>query len=118
MIDRFEHLELAFRIILDHDLQGPQHRHAPQRGAIEFLADAELQHADIDHAVGFRNPDALDEFADRRRRHAAPLQSGNGRHPRIVPAKDMAAADKLGQYALRQQRVGQIETGEFVLMRP
>ena len=50
MIDRLQLLELAFGIVLDHDFQGPQHRHAPQRRAIELFADTELQHADIDHA--------------------------------------------------------------------
>ena len=117
MIRGFELLDLAFRIILDHDLQRPQHRHAPQRRLVEMLADAEFQHADIDDAVGFGDADALDEFADRRRRHAAPSQAGDGGHARIVPAADMAAAHQFGQHALRQHRVSQIEPGEFVLMR-
>ena len=117
VVDRLDLLDLPFRIILDHDLQRPQHRHAPLRRPVQLLADAEFQHADIDHAVGFGHADALDEFADRRRRHAAPLQAGNGRHARIVPAGDMAVAHELGQNPLRQQRIGQIEAREFVLMR-
>ena len=72
MIDRLELLDLPLRIVLDHDLQWPQHRHAPQRGAIELLANAIFEHADIDDAVGLGNADAPDKFADRRRRHAAP----------------------------------------------
>ena len=82
-----------------------------------MFADAEFQHADVDHAVGLCHADALDEFADRRRRHPAPLQAGDGRHPRIVPAGDVAAAHQFGQHPLRQQRVGQIEPRHFVLMR-
>ena len=117
MIDGFEFFALPFRIILDHDLQRPQHRHAAQRRLVEILADAEFQHADVDHAVGLGDADALDEFADRRRRHAAPLQAGDGRHPRIVPAGDMAAAHQFGQHPLRQQRVGQVEPRDFVLTR-
>ncbi len=108
---------LAFRIILDHDLQRPQHRHPPLRRLVENFADAEFQHADVDDAVGFRDPDALDEFPDRRRRHPAPLQAGDGRHARIVPAGDVAAAHEFGQHPLRQQRIGQIEPREFVLVR-
>ncbi len=77
MVDGLELLDLAFRIILDHDLQRPQHRHAPLRRLVEVLANAEIQHADIDHAVGLGHADALDEFAHRFRRHAAPLQTGN-----------------------------------------
>ncbi len=117
MIDRFELLDLAFRIIFDHDFQRPQHRHAPQRRLVELLANAELQHADVDHAVGLGDPDALDEFADRRRRHAAPLEPGDGRHPRIVPGRDVAVAHELGQDALGQQRIGDVEPRHFVLVR-
>ncbi len=117
MIDRLELLALAFRIVLDHDLERPQHRHPAQRRLVEEFADAELQHADIDDAVGLGHADALDEFADRRRRHAAPLQARNRRHARIVPAGDMAVAHELGQHALGQQRVGQVQPGEFILPR-
>ena len=117
MVDGLELLALPFRVVLDHHLQWPQHRHAPLRRPVENFADAEFQHPDVDHAVGFRHPDALDEFADRRRRHPAPLQPGNGRHPRIVPAGDVAAAHQFGQHPLRQQGVGQVEAREFVLAR-
>ena len=79
---------------------------------------AELEHADIDHAVGLGDADALDEIADRLRRHAAPAQAGERRHARIVPAGDMAAAHQLGQHALGQHRVGEVEPRELVLPRP
>ena len=82
-----------------------------------MLADGKFQHADIDDAVGLGHADALDEIADRRRRHAAPAQAGERRHARIVPAADMAAAHQFGEHALRQHRVGEIEPGELVLMR-
>ena len=117
MVDRFDLLDLPFGVVLDHDLERPQHRHPPLRRLVEDFADAEFEHADIDHAVGLRNADALDEFPDRRRRHAAPLQAGNRRHARIVPAGDMAAAHEFGQHPLGEQRVGQIEAREFILMR-
>ena len=42
---------------------------------------------------------------------------GQRRHARIVPAADMAAAHEFGEHAFRQHRVGEIEPGEFVLMR-
>jgi hypothetical protein len=117
MVDRLQLLDLAFGIILDHDFQRPQHCHAAQRRLVEVLPDAELEHADIDHAVGLGHADALDEFADRRRRHAAALQAGHRRHARIVPACDMAVAHQLGQHAFRQQRVGEVQPRELVLSR-
>ena len=61
--------------------------------------------------------DALDEIADRFRRHAAAAETGNGRHARIVPAGDIAAAHQSGQHALRQQRMGDVEPRHFILMR-
>ena len=33
-----------------------------------------------------------------------------------IPAKNMAVADELRQHALGQQRVGQVQPGEFVLV--
>src|ERR1700722_18286059 len=102
VIDGFELFRPAFRVILDHHLERPQYRHAPQRRLVEKFADAELQHADIDDAVGLGDPDTPNEFADRGRRYTTPLQAGDGRHARIVPAGDVAAADEFGQNPLRQ----------------
>ena len=73
--------------------------------------------ADVDDAVGFGDADALDEIADRLGRHAAPPQPRKRRHARIVPAADVAAAHQLGEHALRQHRISEIEPREFVLMR-
>jgi hypothetical protein len=105
-------------IIFDHDFQRPQHRHSALRRLVEMLADRRLQHSDVDHAVGFGDADALDEIADRRRRHTAAAQAGKRRHARIVPAARHAAANELGQHPLRQHRVGEIEPRELVLMGP
>ena len=78
---------------------------------------AEFQHADIDDAVGFGHADPLDEFPDRRGGTPRRCKPGEGRHARIVPAGDVAAAHQFGQHALGQERVGEIEPREFVLMR-
>src|SRR5215510_735972 len=118
MIDGLELLALSLGIVLDHDLERPQHRHAALGDAVEHLAHRELEHADIDHAVGLGNANALDEVADRLRRHAAPAQPRDRRHARIVPAFDMAVANELGEHAFRQHRVGQVEASELVLPRP
>ena len=77
-----------------------------------------LEHAGVDDAVGLGDPDPLDEIADRLRRHAAAAQSRKRRHARVVPALDVAAAHQLGQHALRQHRVGEVEARELVLSRP
>src|ERR1700733_5591329 len=105
MVDRFEFLNLSFRIVLDHDLERPQYCHPALRGLVQNLADAEFEHADIDDAVGLGNADALDEFPDRGWRYAAPLHPRNRGHARIVPAGHMATAHEFGQNTLRQQRI-------------
>ena len=117
MIDGVDLFGFAFRIVLDHDFEGPQHRHAALRRPVENFTDAKFQHSDVHNAVGLCHADALDEFPDRRGRDAAPLQPGDGRHPWIVPAGDVATANQFGQHPLREQRIAQIEPREFVLMR-
>jgi hypothetical protein len=117
VVHRIQFLDLAFRVILDRYLERTQHRHAPQRGLVERLANAELKHSGIDRAIGLGYTDAFDEIADRFWRHAAPAKACDGRHARIVPAGDMAAAHQLGEHALRQDRVCEIEPRELILMR-
>ena len=76
-----------------------------------------LEHRHVDHAVGLGDADAADEIAQRLGRHAAAAQPRQRRHPRIVPTGDVAAAHQLGEHALGQDRIGQIEPREFVLAR-
>ena len=118
MIDRLELLALAFRIILDHDLERPQHRHAPQRVLVEMLRGCENS--------SMPTSTTLLALATPMRLTNSRIASG-GTPRRFSPAivgmrgssqpRDMAAAHQLGQHPLRQQRVGQIEPREFVLMR-
>ena len=109
----------ALGIILDHELQRAQHRHAPRRRPVQLLADGMLEHGDVDDAVGAwrrrcgaTNSRIAAGGTPRRRK------PGQRRHARIVPAADMAAAHQLGQHALRQHRVAEIEPRELVLARP
>ena len=118
MVDRFELLRLPFRVVLDHDLEGPQHRHPPQRGAVEHVRGSRCSNiATSTTLLALATPMRAHEFAQRLRRHAAPAQARKRRHARVVPAGDMAAAHQLGEDALREHRVGEIEPGELVLMR-
>ena len=117
MIDGIELFDLSLRVVFDHDFQRTQHRHPAQRLFIEDLANREIEHADIDHAVGLGDADAFDEIADGLGRHAAPAQARDRRHAGIVPTADVSIAHQFGQHALGQHRVGQIEPREFVLMR-
>src|SRR5581483_10151388 len=93
VVDSFDLLDLAFGVVFDHDLERPKHRHSSKRGLIQDFANAELEHSPVDHAVGFGNTDAFDEFADRRRWYPAPSEPRDGGHARIVPSGHMAAAN-------------------------
>ena len=77
-----------------------------------------IEQSDLDRVVALGDADALDEVADRRRRHAAPPEPRDRRHPWIVPAADLAAGDETGQYPLRQHGVEEIEARELVLPGP
>src|SRR5262247_3523094 len=118
MVDGLELLALSLGIVLDHDLERAQHRHATLGDAIEHLAHRELEHADIDYAVGLGDADPLDEVADRLPWYAAPAQPRDRGHAGGVPAFDMAAANELGEHALRQHGVSEGRSVPHVLPRP
>ena len=53
----------------------------------------------------------------RRGRVAAPAQTRDGRHPRVVPAVHMTLGHQLGEPALAHHRVFEVEPAELVLTR-
>src|SRR5262249_23818588 len=118
MVDGVDLIELAFRIVLDDDLQRTQDSHPPQGRSVENLAYGKIEHCDVDHAVGLGNPDPLDEIAYRLRRDTPPAQPCKRRHARVVPARDVPAPHQFSEYALGQHRMGEIEPRELVLARP
>ena len=71
MIYSLKVLDLPFRIVLDHHLEGPQHRHAAQCLLIEDLTHRKIEHAHVDDAIGFGDTDTLDKIAYSLRRYAA-----------------------------------------------
>ena len=76
-----------------------------------------LEQCHIGHARILRDADVVGEGAQCARRHAAPVQTGNGQHTRIVPTVDELLVYELDQFALAHHGVRQIEPREFVLMR-
>ena len=94
-------------------------RTAKRRGAVRLRTSriACSSCADLDDAVRLRHADRRRELADPLGRVAAPAHAGDGRHPRVVPALDVAVRDELAQDALRHHGVGQVEPRELVLVR-
>ena len=101
VVDRLQLFTLSFGIVLDDELQRTQHGHAARRALVQHVAHRRLEHADIDEAVGARDTDAADKFADRLGWHPATAQAGEGRHARIVPARDVPLLHEARQKPLR-----------------
>ena len=93
------------------------HNHVAVAPFIEVLADTGFQSADIHQLVALAHADAVAEQLEGFGRIAAAADAAEGRHPGVVPAGDEAFLHQLEQLALAHQGIGQVETGEFVLMR-
>jgi len=117
MTRQFEMIDLVFRVVGDHDFQWTQHAHGARSVRVEVLADAELEHAIVDHAIGAVGADHLAEIADRRRGVAAAAEARQGRHARVVPAVDVLFIHQLLELALAGDGVVQVQAAEFVLTR-
>ena len=93
---------------------------AMRRGAVSFSTSrmAASNCAASTRFVGLGDADAPDELADASRRHAAPAQAGERRHPGIVPACDMPVLHQPDQPAFRQHRMAEIEARELILQGP
>ena len=76
-----------------------------------------FEHSHVRRARIFRDANIIGERAQGTRRHAAPTQSGNGQHPRIVPTIDKFFVHELDQFPFAHDRVSEIEPRKFILMR-
>ena len=118
VVDRLQRFRAALGPVLDHQLQRPQHRHAPRRDAVQQFADRDIRTRRYsDDAVRLGDAAASHEVAQRRRRNAAPAHPGQRRHARIVPARNATLAHQPRQDALRHHDVGDVEPRELVLVR-
>src|SRR4051812_49089338 len=115
VIRNFDLLHVAVRVVVDYELDRVEDGEAARRGAVQNVAHGVLELADFYDAVRFGDPDGLDEVTDAGGRKAAPPQTGDGRHTRVVPALDVAVGNEAQQEALGQDGVGQIEPRELDL---
>jgi len=117
VVDRFEFLDLPFRIVFQHDFDWPEDRHHARRALVQIFAQAMFEHGDVDGAIALGYADAFTEVTDRFRRIATPPDTGQRRHARIVPAVHMALIDELDEFALGEDDVGQVDARELDLLR-
>ncbi len=117
VVDGVELLDLVLGIILDDDPQRVQHGHYPGGALVEILANRILEHHQIGEAVVLRDADRLAEIADRFRCVPPTAKAADGRHARIIPAADTIFLDQFQQLSLAHHGVGEVEPGEFDLLR-
>ena len=110
-------LDLPLGVVGDDDLERVEHPEAARRRAVEHVAHAVLEHADLDDAVGLGHAHEVDEIADALGGEAAAADAGHGGHPRVVPAAHVTLVHQAQQEALRQHRVREVQARELVLVR-
>src|SRR3954470_14431543 len=76
-----------------------------------------LQQAELDAAVRLGNADSAAKAADRLGRVTPAANSGERRHPRVVPAAHVSVLNQGQQLSLAEQRVRQVQAIEFNLLR-
>ena len=75
IVDGVQFLDLAFGIIRDDDLDGPQHGQPAQGALVQVLADGVFQHGNVRDAVVFGDADVVGKVAQSFRRYAAPADA-------------------------------------------
>ena len=117
MVGAFELFHLIFRIIVDHNAERSQDAHCPGRMFIEILAHAMLKQGDINQVVVFSHAYLGAEFSDGLGRISPAPHSRHGGHTRIIPAFNIFFLNQFNKPALAENRITQIEAGEFDLPR-
>ena len=108
---------MSFRIVINHDLQRPQHSHDARGIFIQVFADEVLKHGQLDDAVGLRHADRSTKVADGFGSIAAAADARERRHAGVVPSAHTFLMHQLQQLALAQQSVRKIEAVKLDLLR-
>ena len=84
---------------------------------IKLLAQAVVEQLGVYRRVGVSNTRSLYEIKYCRGRIASAAQSRKGGHTRVIPSVDNAALNEKPQKTLAHNRVGDIHSAEFALLR-
>ncbi len=110
-------LLLALWIIGNNNLQWTKNCHHAVSCIIQIIPDAVLQHGYIHQAVGLGHAYFTAEVPQSSRSIATTTQSGNGRHPWIIPACYVSFFHQLTKLSLTSNGVGKVQTGKLNLTR-
>ncbi len=117
VVDRLELLLASLFVVVDDYLQRVEHGHAALGHLVQVLAHAVLQFRDVDRIVALGYADHLGEGPHRGGGVTLAAQTADGRHAGVVPAHHDALLHQLEQFALRHEGIGEVQTGELVLVR-
>ena len=117
MVEGWQHFHPVFRVVLDDHAQGTQDRHHAGGAFVQVLPETVFQEGDVHGALPFGHADPFAEVPDRFRGVAAPSNTRQGRHPRVVPSGHVSALHQFQEHPLAHHRVGEVEAGELDLAR-
>ena len=117
VVGQVKEFALAFGVVVDHQLDRVQHRHAAGCRQLQLSPQHGFQLAHVHKAVCLGDAGPPHELKNARRGVAAAAQAGQGRHAGVVPAVHDALFHQLAQVALAHHGVGHVQAGKFPLLR-
>ena len=110
-------LLLALWIIGDNHFQRTQDSHHAVSSIVQIIPDTMLQHSYINQAICLGNAYLTAEIPEGGRSIATAAQSGNSRHPWVVPACHIAFLHQLTELSLAGYGIGKVQAGKLNLAR-
>ena len=110
-------LDLVRFPVFDHYLDRTQHAKGTRRILVQIITNGGFEHGHIDGGIGPGNADHIAKLAQAGGGIATTAQTGDGRHARIIPTRDMTFVDQLLELALAGHGVVQVQTGKLGLLR-
>ena len=110
-------LGLPRRIVVNDEFERLQHTDRARGFDIQIIAHRLLEHTHVYPRIGFGHANAFGKQAQTLRRKATAANAHQCHHAWIVPAIDVILLDQLQQFAFAGNRVGEVQTGKFGLLR-
>ena len=115
VVRRVQLLDLPLGIVGEHHLHRIEHRHHTRHAHVEVVANEVLEQRQLGTHGFPRHAHGLPERVNRLGRHAAPAQTGERRHARIIPPAYELLVHEPQELALAHHRVLDLTAGELHL---
>ena len=100
----------------EHEFDRLQHGEATMGEGVEFVTNSVFEDRDLGEGIEFSDAEAGDKIADGAGWDATTAKTGERGHARVVPTGDNFFLNELEEFALGDERVAEVELGEFVLV--